>query len=193
MTEDDILDWCTNCNVTIMVDVGDSGRYFIFARTDSAVSRLFEGKKVDDLLYPGEILCYLYEVSDKNSTVEFRLQLYSGLISQEIYPNDPSPLLKNSSMVMNGTKSSSIFYLSAEDRMFFNTTLNEFKYCLFAHMTTSYSLLINEFKSSSKLYSTLIDGFDENNLVHSSDLLFYLYEVPPLRYFYEDIILDFQL
>ncbi len=66
-------DWCTRCNITIMVDVEEAGKYYIMARTNDISPKLHDGKKVDDALHVGEEICYGYYVHEENTNVEFKL------------------------------------------------------------------------------------------------------------------------
>lgn len=47
-------EWCTDCNVTILVDVVDAGRYQVSAKTNVGKGKLYEGKKIDDMAFYGD-------------------------------------------------------------------------------------------------------------------------------------------
>lgn len=55
-------DWCTDCWITIMVDVTDVGKYNIMAKSNIGVMQLSQDKKVDDVAFFGDKTCYKYYV-----------------------------------------------------------------------------------------------------------------------------------
>lgn len=48
------MEWCTKCNITIMVDVSEAGRYVVMAHTNLAYPRIYEQKKFDDAIFFGD-------------------------------------------------------------------------------------------------------------------------------------------
>jgi hypothetical protein len=52
--EQDSDEWCTDCFVTILVDVETPGKYQIMAKTNVALLQLTDGVKVDDVSFYGQ-------------------------------------------------------------------------------------------------------------------------------------------
>ena len=47
-------EWCTDCTVTILVDVVEGGRYAVQAKTNVGIPKLYDGKKIDDVAFFGD-------------------------------------------------------------------------------------------------------------------------------------------
>lgn len=61
ITKDD-KEWCTDCTVTILVDVESEGIYHVKAKSNIGETALYNSKKVDDVAYYGEEVCYPYYI-----------------------------------------------------------------------------------------------------------------------------------
>lgn len=59
-------------------------------------------------------------------------------------------------------------------------------------MTSTYSILVQE-QSKNQVFTYLDDSYDETGEVQGSNLILYVYKVPPLEYRGEDIQLNFRL
>jgi hypothetical protein len=64
--------------------------------------------------------------------------------------------------------------------------------CVFAHMTSTYSLVVTETEMDQKHHS-LEDGWDQNGQVRGTETQVYVYKVPPLEFTGEDISVEFLL
>lgn len=65
-------EFCTDCTITILVDVVEAGRYGVSAKTNVGIPKLYPGKKIDDVAYYGDEVCYSYYVRDAKSDLKIR-------------------------------------------------------------------------------------------------------------------------
>lgn len=65
-------EFCTDCTLTILVDVVEAGRYSVTAKTNVGTPKLYAGKKVDDVAYFGDEVCYSYYVKDAKSDLQIK-------------------------------------------------------------------------------------------------------------------------
>lgn len=65
-------EWCTDCTITIMVDVVEAGRYAVKAKTNVGITKLYSDKKIDDVAYWGDQVCYSYYVKDSKKDFQVR-------------------------------------------------------------------------------------------------------------------------
>ena len=53
--------------------------------------------------------------------------------------------------------------------------------CVFPHMTSTYSIVVQEI-SADLPFKYIEDGYDENGEILGKDILIYMFKVPPLEY-----------
>ena len=82
--------------------------------------------------------------------------------------------------------------ITARERQNITATTGLYYICVFPHLTSTYSLLVQEV-SPALMFKYLLDGYEENGEVQGSNMTVYMYKVPPLSYETEDIVIEFQL
>lgn len=71
-----------------MLDVIEEGQYSIKASTNAGPKHVYENKKIDDMVYFGEEICYTYYVNSKNSDLLIKFETFSGLYSYNVSPEN---------------------------------------------------------------------------------------------------------
>ena len=79
-------DWCTDCWITLLVDVTDPGKYSIIAKSNVGIQQLQAERPFDDVAFIGDKVCYKYNVQSAESDLVLRVKQYSGLISFTMNP-----------------------------------------------------------------------------------------------------------
>lgn len=154
-------DWCTDCYVTILVDVVDEGRYEVMARSNLGVSNLWEGKKVDDLVYHNSQVCYIYNIRDASKDIQIRTTEYSGIVSILVNPKVAPESYQNATY-KTVSSSSNILTVSARERQADGNATGQYYICVFGHITATYSIQVDEMRPN-LAYKFLDDGFVEND------------------------------
>ena len=153
-------DWCTDCYVTILVDIQDAGKYYIMAKTNVGIMQIHQEKKVDDVAFFGERTCYKYYVQDAFKTVQVRVQQYSGLISYAVNPRT-IPLDQESAAYKTIASQNSLLKISKRERQLGKASMGLYYICVFPHMTSTFTLLVTEYDPD-QTFTTLDDGYDQN-------------------------------
>lgn len=177
--EDYPEEWCTGCWVTILVDVTTSGKYHLLAKTNLATPLIHPSKRVDDIAFSGERLCYQYYVKNADTDLEVRVAPFSGLLSYNLTPQRIPIDHEDGSFKFAGQGSSSLV-VSSRERKEAKTGL--YYICVFAHLTSTFSLIVQE-REANLTYHYLQDGYVETGEVQGNgNLTVYMYKVPPLDF-----------
>jgi len=67
-----------NCTVDIVVDVVDSGEYYITATTNDAIPKLYNEKLISDIVKIDNLQCYSYYLTNPENVFSIYLTAYSG-------------------------------------------------------------------------------------------------------------------
>jgi hypothetical protein len=86
LSDNDRSEWCTDCFITILVDITNEGKYGILAKMNTGTMQLRESKEVNDVAYFGEQTCYKYYIQKEKTDVYVRLVQYSGFVSASMNP-----------------------------------------------------------------------------------------------------------
>jgi hypothetical protein len=69
--------FCTDCNYTVSITAIDSGYYVLTGKRSDTVERLKTGEVYDAVL-GNSVVCYEYEVKDKDADLRVRMNVFSG-------------------------------------------------------------------------------------------------------------------
>jgi len=149
--------------------------------------------KIDDVAFYGEKQCYKYYVKEPTSDIHIKLAQFSGIVSYT-FNHDTIPDSFENSTFKQSDFGNSELVITVNDRIIAGYTHLEGLYylCVFAHMTSTYSIVVEETEMDQKFHS-LEDGWDQNGEVRGNDTQVYLYKVPPLDFTGEDIMVEFLL
>ncbi|CDW74582.1 UNKNOWN [Stylonychia lemnae] len=185
-------EWCTDCYITILVDVNDPGAYQIMAKTNTGLLTLQTDKRLDDLVFYSEKQCYKYYVQQAKSDVFIRVAQYSGLISYTFNPKQMLESKQKAPFQHNSTNKNSIMVVTPNDRKQSGAIQGLYYLCFFGHMTSTYSIVISELEHGAD-YQQLLDGHDQNGEVESLNRQVYIYKAPNLTFSSQDIRIQFIL
>eukprot|EP00347_Sterkiella_histriomuscorum_P008919 403343241 len=191
LSEQSGTDWCTDCWINILVDVTENGKYSIIGKSNVGVSQLQADIKVDDVAFFGDKTCYKYYVQNTESDFVLKVQQYSGLISFTVNPKKPAESYDSAAFRYVGTQNS-VLKITPNERRNVSQPKGLYYICAVPHMTSTFSIVITE-PSRNQLFTYLEDSYDETGEIQGSDLVLYIYKVPPLEYKGEDIQLNFKL
>jgi hypothetical protein len=79
-------DWCTNCYVTILMDIDQPGVYSIQAKTNVGTPKLEADRRYDEVAFYGERNCYYYYVQSEITDIHVKVAQYSGMLSYFLNP-----------------------------------------------------------------------------------------------------------
>ena len=188
--EDDSNDWCTDCFITILLDVTQAGMYQVIAKSNMGIVQLQDGQKIDDVAFYGEKQCYTYFVKEVATDISIRLAQFSGIVSYAFnYGTIPKSF--EEADFKQADFGNSELRLTPIDRGVTRAT-GLYYLCVFAHMTSTYSLVIME-TPMDQSFHYLEDSWDQSGEVQGTNIAVFLYKVPPLDFKGEDISVEFLL
>lgn len=124
------------------MDVTEAGTYQITAKTNVGIMQLSKDKRVDDVAFYGERVCYNYVIQDGKSDVQVRVAQYSGMISYFLNPITLPSNAVEAPFSHSGTNKNSVLVISADERKSLNAERGPYYMCVEPHMTSTYSIVI---------------------------------------------------
>jgi hypothetical protein len=113
------------------------------AKTNTGVSQLQQGVKLDDVSFFGEKRCYKYFIKDANTDVSVRIAMYSGVASYTFTPNK-IPDKFEEALYKGAEFGNSALLITPRDRAINATSTGLYYLCFFSHMTSTYSIIVTE-------------------------------------------------
>jgi len=74
LSENSGSNWCTDCWISILVDVVELGKYSIVAKSNVGVQQLQADIKIDDVAFFGDKTCYKYYVQNTDTDLVIKIQ-----------------------------------------------------------------------------------------------------------------------
>jgi hypothetical protein len=108
------------------------------AKTNVALLQLADGSKLDDVSFYGERQCYKYYVKDARTNVNVRVAVFSGMVSYTFNPKNIPESFDNAKY-KNAESGNSVIVVTPADRSG-SSNVGLYYACVFAHMTSTYSV-----------------------------------------------------
>lgn len=153
---------------------------------------VYEDKLVMGIAGYGERVCYKYNVKRHDTNLDVMFKMYSGLATQSINPHKlPADYHQSAFKTELPDPFDTSIRVTPEMRRQHGTGF--YFICVFAHMTSSYSLMVHE-TSATAGYQAMETGFAyHSRLEGDQEKKIFLYQVPRLDFDVDRVTIDFNL
>jgi len=183
LQEDDFAYFCTGCTLMIEMDVYDSGRYHLKAKTNVGMQRLYDNEQVDDIVEFQERQCYSYYVKEADTDVQAKITTYSG--KNTFYAGSEFVDGNITGFVIGDPEEEILDVRPWLRNHKWHKQTGDFYFCVFGELTSTFTVKVHEFKENQSR-EILEDGYTETFHLGRNRLHKHLYKVPSIEYIDED-------
>jgi len=182
--------FCQDCNITILVDVQEAGKYHVMAKSNYGVEIVREDQKLDDMVLWNERICYKYYVKNSEAEVLITTATFSGQVLLYANPQKIPETGEEAAFGANGGHDV-VLAISPAERRTQRHPIGNYYICVQGELTSTYTLVVREVKEGDPTF--LEDGYVETHQLAGGKRQLYMYKVPPLDYTEEDFWVTFSL